>query len=97
MTMDSDRQRRIRKRRRISTDSSDEAGGSEHTQEIDDEIARFREMKEEAERMAKIRRECPVPKPGGVIGEILGFKSRGDNNGRDGVPRADIPGRESER
>jgi cytochrome c oxidase assembly factor 2 len=95
--MDPDGRRKIRKRRRKSTHSSDQTRESEHTQEIDDEIAKFREMKEEAERMAKIRRECPVPKPGGVIGELLGFKSRGDTNGRDGVPRADIPGRESER
>jgi len=23
----------------------------------------------------KLKRECPVPKPGGIVGEILGFKS----------------------
>ena len=23
----------------------------------------------------KLKRECPVPKPGGLVGEILGFKS----------------------
>lgn len=26
------------------------------------------------------RRECPVPKPGGVVGEILGFRSERDND-----------------
>jgi len=97
MMMGPDGQQRIRKRRRKSTNPSDKAGGSEHAQEIDDEIARFRQMEEEAKRMANIRRECPVPKPGGVIGEILGFKSNSDTNGRDGIPRADIPGRERER
>lgn len=96
MAMPPDGQQIIRKQRRKSSHPSGQTGGSEHEQEIDDEIARFRQMEEEAKRMAKIRRECPVPKPGGVIGEILGFKSKGDSNGRDGVPRADIPGRESE-
>jgi cytochrome c oxidase assembly factor 2 len=28
----------------------------------------------------KARRECPIPKPGGVVGELLGFKNpSGDN------------------
>lgn len=29
----------------------------------------------EGERLRKIKRECPVPKPPGIIGDILGFKS----------------------
>jgi cytochrome c oxidase assembly factor 2 len=37
----------------------------------------FRDMKEEEAAMEKERRECPVPKPKGRIGELLGF-------GRDG-------------
>ena len=28
----------------------------------------------------KFKRECPVPKPGGLVGEILGF--RGSSNGK---------------
>jgi cytochrome c oxidase assembly factor 2 len=31
----------------------------------------------------KPKRECPVPKPGGVVGELLGFKSsRGERESR---------------
>lgn len=36
-------------------------------------------------RMPKPKRECPVPKPGGLVGEILGFQpssSDGDGKGR---------------
>ncbi|KAF8855364.1 hypothetical protein BDZ45DRAFT_676244 [Acephala macrosclerotiorum] len=29
----------------------------------------------EGDRVRKSKRECPVPKPPGIIGEILGFKS----------------------
>jgi len=29
-------------------------------------------------REKRSRRECPVPKPGGLVGEILGFKGSGD-------------------
>jgi cytochrome c oxidase assembly factor 2 len=41
----------------------------------DEEEARalFREMEEEEEAMERQRRECPVPKPRGKIGELLGF------------------------
>jgi cytochrome c oxidase assembly factor 2 len=27
------------------------------------------------------KRECPVPKPGGIVGEILGFKSSSGEKG----------------
>ncbi|KUJ16205.1 uncharacterized protein LY89DRAFT_545105, partial [Mollisia scopiformis] len=29
----------------------------------------------EEHRVRKSKRECPVPKPGGIVGKILGFKS----------------------
>jgi cytochrome c oxidase assembly factor 2 len=42
--------------------------------------AMFRDMEEEAAGLERERRECPVPKPRGKIGELLGF-------GRDGMGR----------
>jgi cytochrome c oxidase assembly factor 2 len=31
----------------------------------------------------RTKRECPVPKPGGIVGEILGFKaSSGESGGK---------------
>lgn len=49
----------------------------------EEEVVRilFHQMKEEAAAMEAERRECPVPKPGGKIGELLGF-GRDGRNGR---------------
>lgn len=54
--------------------------------EDEDVRALFREMKEEAAVLESERRECPVPKPRGKIGEMLGF-------GRDGKVRRGEDGR----
>jgi cytochrome c oxidase assembly factor 2 len=34
----------------------------------------------EGERSRLPKRECPVPKPGGIVGEILGFKAGSSGN-----------------
>lgn len=49
----------------------------------DDEVSRFLQLEAEAESMAKLGRECPVPKPGGVLGEWLGFTNRDREQQRD--------------
>lgn len=44
--------------------------------EVKDGIAQFEKSSEEAGRSlmeSRGSRECPVPKPGGVLGELLGF------------------------
>lgn len=33
-----------------------------------------RRMMLEKEKLAPLKRECPVPKPGGLIGQVLGVK-----------------------
>jgi len=33
----------------------------------------------------QVKRECPVPKPGGIVGEILGFKEKEDRDDRKGA------------
>lgn len=38
------------------------------------------ELLDEGAAMARKARECPVPKPGGVIGEVLGFKKTDEGN-----------------
>lgn len=35
-------------------------------------------------RMGKPKRECPVPKPTGIVGEILGFKGSSSSSSTDG-------------
>lgn len=47
------------------------------TQPADEEVSTFFQMEAEAEKLAQIRRECPVPKPSGLLGELLGFAERG--------------------
>jgi hypothetical protein len=36
-------------------------------------VSTFLQMEEEADKLSHINRECPVPKPKGVIGELLGL------------------------
>jgi cytochrome c oxidase assembly factor 2 len=47
--------------------------------EEEEEVVRalFRDMKEEASVLERARRECPIPKPRGKIGELLGFRGDG--------------------
>ena len=47
---------------------------------LEEEALLFRQLQEEAAQLASQRRECPVPKPKGVVGRLLGF----DNSGQGG-------------
>lgn len=87
---------RVRRRRRKDVDSLDEVGSNiapgQTPAVVDEEVSTFLQLEAEAERLASVHRECPVPKPGGMLGEILGFKSRGDVQQlekRNGVPPPD--------
>lgn len=65
---DGDLPREGRRRRRLQ--SSDERDGSVLT----DRRIRVLEMKEsEVQAVGERKRECPVPKPGGFVGEMLGL------------------------
>lgn len=98
MTADGQPQR-IRRRRRKTQDQSGQTDAaattteSDGTRELAVEAAEFRHMEEEAKRLAKLNRECPIPKPGGVIGTILGF----DHNSQEFVAPSNHPGRNGER
>ncbi|KAE8447663.1 hypothetical protein EG329_010469 [Mollisiaceae sp. DMI_Dod_QoI] len=59
-----------RRRRRKCSD----AGGNEVKDSVVEESGDEIEG-EGLDRVRKSKRECPVPKPGGIVGEILGFKS----------------------
>jgi cytochrome c oxidase assembly factor 2 len=41
---------------------------------LEDEAAVFRQFQEEAKMLEMEARECPVPKPGRVLGRLLGFQ-----------------------
>ena len=53
-----------RKRRRRNPDEAEAKGG----------VVQFGNMGDEKDAPTMTKRECPVPKPGGVVGELLGFK-----------------------
>lgn len=54
------------------------------TQSPDEEVSTFFQMEAEAEKLAHVRRECPVPKPSGFLGDLLGFTNRGDASQQQG-------------
>lgn len=59
-----------------STGRESAKGGGAGSEE-EDVRALFREMEEEEAARERERRECPVPKPRGKIGELLGFTRDG--------------------
>lgn len=67
--------------------------GGDTGDEEEDVRALFREMEEEAAMRERERRECPVPKPGGKIGELLGFG--GDGRRRKVEDEREMSGAES--
>ncbi|WEW60977.1 hypothetical protein PRK78_006466 [Emydomyces testavorans] len=99
MTTTPEDQQRIRKRRRKQTEQSTDLvtkPSPERTRELNDVTEEFRRMEEEAKRLTKMGRECPVPKPRGLIGQILGFNGSKESGAKDGLSRGDTPARESD-
>jgi cytochrome c oxidase assembly factor 2 len=54
---------------------------------LGDEAALFRQFQEEAKILEKEARECPVPKPGGVLGRLLGFQQDKNEDALAKLPR----------
>ena len=54
---------------------------------LEDEAALFRQFQGEAQMLEKEARECPVPKPGGVLGRLLGFQQDEKEDVHAKVPR----------
>jgi cytochrome c oxidase assembly factor 2 len=65
---------------RVSGERCAEARPEGNTR-IEGEAALFRQFEEEAEMLEKEARECPVPKPGGFVGRLLGFQQDGNKQG----------------
>lgn len=79
MTITADGQQvpRIRRRRRkdVELDSETARPGYPAPPAVDEEVSTFFQMEEEAEKLARVGHECPVPKPKGALGEFLGFRN----------------------
>lgn len=84
MTITADNQQlpRLRRRRRKDVEMDADAARSglpTSSGPVDEEVSTFFQMEAEAQKMTQVNHECPIPKPKGVIGELLGFHSaRGD-------------------
>ncbi|KKK17224.1 hypothetical protein P175DRAFT_0498583 [Aspergillus ochraceoroseus IBT 24754] len=78
ITSDGQQIQRVRRRRRKDADmlGQEETALSQTSPTPDEEVSTFLQLEEEAEQLSKPGRECPVPKPTGVIGELLGFPNR---------------------
>ncbi|KAF7588213.1 dolichyl-P-Man:Man(5)GlcNAc(2)-PP-dolichol alpha-1,3-mannosyltransferase [Aspergillus hancockii] len=81
VTADGQQIPRVRRRKRKDAEMFVPEGNTlPQTQQPADEVSTFLQLEEEAARLAKAGRECPVPKPGGVLGELLGFSHQKNAN-----------------
>lgn len=78
ITADGQQVPRIRRRRRKDLELGADASRPGHptpSGAMDEEVSTFFQMEEEAEKLTHVGHECPVPKPKGVLGELLGFRN----------------------
>lgn len=92
VTPDGQQLQRYRRRRRRDVDSADGAVNVEgHKSPVmDEDVSAFLQLEAEAKKLSEHRRECPVPKPGGILGELLGFKTGGNERHQGQVPQSDV-------
>lgn len=77
VTADGQQVQRIRRRRRKDVEMFDrENTPYPAPQPADEEVSTFFQMEAEAEKLEHVRRQCPVPKPSGVLGDLLGFSNQ---------------------
>lgn len=61
----------------LSEDPATVNGASQHVADSSsvDEVSTFLRTEAEAQSLARIGHECPVPKPRGIVGQLLGFSN----------------------
>ncbi|KAJ5312483.1 hypothetical protein PENANT_c027G03496 [Penicillium antarcticum] len=92
ITADGQQAPRIRRRRRKEVEMDPETGRPglpTPAGPVDEEVSTFLQMQEEAETLSHINRECPVPKPNGVLGQLLGFRDVQGNVQATGMSEGD--------
>ncbi|PYH44558.1 uncharacterized protein BP01DRAFT_320892 [Aspergillus saccharolyticus JOP 1030-1] len=82
MTVNADGQQipRVRRRRRKDAESfvPEDKPLAQTPMASDEEVSTFLQLEAEAAQLSQAGRECPVPKPKGILGDLLGFTNRGD-------------------
>jgi cytochrome c oxidase assembly factor 2 len=78
MTADGQQIQRVRRRRRKDAEATtqDECMPARTPLASEEEVSTFLQLEEEAALLSKPGRECPVPKPTGMLGDLLGFSKR---------------------
>ncbi|KAJ5098467.1 hypothetical protein N7532_005468 [Penicillium argentinense] len=69
---------RIRRRRRKDIELDAETARPGHPTPpgpVDEEVSTFFQMEAEAQKLTQANHECPIPKPKGILGELLGFRN----------------------
>ncbi|KAK3943855.1 hypothetical protein QBC46DRAFT_376428 [Diplogelasinospora grovesii] len=82
----------VKRRRRRRCTNTDQAAAAPAADTIREEgsVVEFEgsnETETRESRLAKSKRECPVPKPGGILGDLLGFRKEESTENKD--PRAE--------
>ncbi|KAL4785553.1 hypothetical protein BJX76DRAFT_324119 [Aspergillus varians] len=86
ITADGQQIQRVRRRRRKDVDTIAQEGNI-LPQTSDEEVSTFLQLEEEAKLLSAPGRECPVPKPTGMIGNLLGFSHHTTAQGPQGESR----------
>ncbi|KAH8705094.1 hypothetical protein BGW36DRAFT_366814 [Talaromyces proteolyticus] len=99
MTADGQQIERPRRRRRKQIPDEDSAPNTAVAQKSlprsnDEEVSTFLQLEAEAESIGKLGHECPVPKPGGIVGKLLGFPNKKKDTSTD-LSKSDISDRSS--
>jgi cytochrome c oxidase assembly factor 2 len=78
MTADGQQIQRVRRRRRKDGEATtqDECMPARTPLASEEEVSTFLQLEEEAALLSNPGRECPVPKPTGMLGDLLGFSKR---------------------
>ncbi|KAL4919730.1 hypothetical protein BDW62DRAFT_32875 [Aspergillus aurantiobrunneus] len=96
ITSDGQQIQRVRRRRRKDVDTiaqEENVLPQTPTTSAEEEVSTFLQLEEESKRFSAPGRECPVPKPTGIIGDLLGFSNRTAPQAPQGESRqADVEG-----
>ncbi|KAJ0425515.1 hypothetical protein BJY00DRAFT_274418 [Aspergillus carlsbadensis] len=78
MTADGQQIQRVRRKRRKDAEmtAQEESMPARTPFVSEEEVSTFLQLEEEAALLSKPGRECPVPKPTGILGDLLGFSKQ---------------------